>query len=127
MATITGSGKFVAIAASNTRFDQMFSSGISGIVFGNGSTKYARISSRYTLASDNVTVTGTAFCIDPGTLHTGLYLGFPSLSCLRVNGYTGFTGTINVASGCTMNQNTWIETTTYKNYTFRCGLLTNVY
>lgn len=93
MATITGSGKFVAIAANNNPFG--FPSGISGIVFGIGNVIYGRIVPRYTLSGD--TVTGTALCIDPGAENARLFLGFPYLAVFSMNGYQGYTGRIGVA------------------------------
>ena len=59
--TVSGSGKFVSIAASNTQIDQMFSSAMSGITFGIGSAKYCQISSKY--EAEQGIVTGTALCM----------------------------------------------------------------
>lgn len=122
MATITGSGKFVAIAANNNPFS--FPSGISGIVFGIGTTIYGRIVPRYTL--DGTTVTGTALCLDPDSAGGNFYIGFPSLSVLKVNGYIGYTGSIRVASSVSISS-TYYETTNYTTYNFQNGLLLNVH
>lgn len=129
MATITGSGKFAAIAASATVLDQVFSGGISGLVFGNGTTQYARISNRYITSSG--TVIGDALSIDPRHSNGSLYLNFPNLTYVLVKDEygrerTGYTGSIYVARDCSI-VNTWYVSTNYATYNFKCGLLTNVY
>lgn len=123
MAIYSGSGKFVALAANNNPFS--FPSGISGIVFGVGHEIYGRVTPRYTLSG--TTVTGTALCIDPGAIGGNTYLSFPSLTILKVNGYTGYTGSIDVVSGTSYNQSTDRETQVTTRYSFRNGLLLNPY
>lgn len=123
---MAGSGKFVAIAASNT-LDDLVTNPISGVVFGNGRTPYCRVSSRYT--SSNNVVTGTAFCIDPGVIHARMSLQFPNLTSLKINGYTGFTGDVRVGSSVSVDEGTPAHpgtykcTTQYSTYKFICGLL----
>lgn len=123
MATYSGSGRFVALAANDNPFE--FPQGVSGVVFGVGTSIYGRITPRYTLSG--TTVTGTALCIDPGAVEGNLYLNFPSLTVLKVNGYTGYTGQITVVNGTSYNQSTDRETPTFTNYGFRNGLLLNPY
>lgn len=115
---IRGSGKYVAIAASSTIIDGL--NNLAGIVFGKDRVPHARIASRY-ISQDGV-VTGTALCIDPYLLNP-LYLGFPNLTHLRINGYTGYTGSITILA-------TWPDDVTAtgftaKTYNFKCGLLLN--
>jgi hypothetical protein len=115
---ITGSGKYVAIAASSTIIDGL--SNLAGIVFGKDGTPYCRIASRY--ISNNGMVTGTALCIDPYR-YNPLYLGFDNLTQLKINGYTGYTGSITVLA-------TWPDDVTAtgftaKTYNFKNGLLLN--
>lgn len=137
MATITGSGKFVAIAASSTQFDYIWDGSLSGIVFGVGSSPYCRVSTRYTSGAwqgdyyDLDIITGTALCIDSaippsfsGTTHH-LYLEFPSLTTIKIGNRVGYTGSIKVAKDMTLtNKGMW--QTNYKTYNFKCGLLMNV-
>lgn len=132
MASITGSGKFVAIAASATILDDVFSNGIKGLTFGTGSSQYVRISQRY--ITQNSVVTGDALCIDPIDSNHELALYFPALRKVLVKDEynrvrEAYTGTINVACDCTLytqGSNTAVLTN-YKDYIFKNGLLTNAY
>lgn len=128
---ITGSGKFVAIAASDTQFDDLMIVPISGIVFGKNSVPYCSVLSRYLPDEDDpLLITGTALCINPridsdGTGHK-LYVGFPNLTMVRMNGYTAYTGSIQVISDLVPNSN-WMLDPEYTTYQFKCGLLLNTY
>jgi hypothetical protein len=115
---ITGSGKYIAVAASSTVIDG--TTNLGGLVFGNNQATYARIASRY--ISRDGEVVETALCIDPYWLNP-LYLSFPKLTHLRINNYTGYTGSIRVLA-------TWPDDIgatgfTEKTYNFKCGLLLN--
>lgn len=128
---VTGSGKFVAIAASDTQFDDLMSVPISGIVFGRNNLPYCKIQSRYITSESDVTqVTGTALCINPRVDPTGvgykLYVGFPNLSLVRMNGYTAYTGSIRVISDLIPNSS-YMLNPEYTTYQFKCGLLLNTY
>ena len=134
MATYRGSGKFVAITASNNGYNNVYSTGMHGVSFGVGQNIYATISPHYEVASDGSTITGTSLNIEPGVDNNNnadwpLYIGFPNLKQLQVRGYSGYTGSvrlvsrIDVDSGTTENPGTFIATTYYTNYTFHCGLL----
>ena len=151
MATITGSGKFVAIAGSDTQLDRIWSRKLSGVMFGVNKSPYCRISSRYTKGAwhdgywDSEIVTGTALCIDFGiepdgndikyipeqdkwvavTSRKWLYLEFPSLTTIKVGNRVGYTGSIKVARDMTLTSRGMWQTN-YKTYNFKCGLLMNV-
>lgn len=132
MATIKGSGKFVAIAASNTQFDDLMTNKIYGVVFGSGNYPYCRISSKYTTNSSGTTVTGTALCIDAGKSGNALYLEFPAVQALSIfpadgtRDEDGYTGSLNVVHDVALNNQTLMFTVNYKTYNFKCGLLLNV-
>lgn len=124
---ITGSGKFVAIAASDTQFDDLMTVPISGIVFGKNNIPYCKILSRYITDDIDVTqIVGTAFCINPRDIGYRLYVGFPNLSMLRMNGYTGYTGSIQVISDIVVGSG-YMASAAYTTYQFKCGLLLNTY
>lgn len=117
---ITGSGKYVAIAASSTVIDGIIN--YAGIVFGKDGVPYCRIASRY-VAENNV-ITGTALTVDPYA-NRPLSLDFPNLTQLKVNGYTGYTGSITACATWSDDLTTTQFTT--KTYNFQCGLLLNTY
>lgn len=119
--TITGSGKFVAIAASNTQIDALFPTPMTGITFGVGSTKYCQISSKYEV--NLLTVTGTALCFEPGVTNANLYIGFQNRPNVRVNGYTGYTGNIWVLDDCDVDSVTGTASRGWRSYSFKSGLL----
>ncbi len=115
---ITGSGGYIAIAASSTVIDGIVN--YAGLVFGKDGVPYCRIASRY--VAENGVITGTALTLDPYA-DRPISLDFPNLTLLKVNGYTGFTGTMNACA-------TWTDESTrftMKAYEFQCGLLLNTY
>lgn len=120
---IRGSGKFVSIAASNTDLDNLFSTALTGVTFGVGSSKYCQISSKYELDVMTMTITGTALCFEPGTENGNLYMGFNTLPILRVNGYTGYTGDLMVLSNAEVNEVTGMASLGYTSHSWKSGLL----
>lgn len=120
---VIGSGKFVSIAASNTDLDNLFSTALTGITFGSGSTKYCQISSKYQLDVMTMTITGTALCFEPGTSNGDLYMGFNTVPVLRVNGYTGYTGDLMVLSDAEVDEVTGMASTGYTSHSWKSGLL----
>lgn len=117
---ITGSGKFVAVAASNTQIDSMFSTPMTGITFGIGSNKYCQITSKYEV--ELLTVTGTAFCVEPGVANGRVYIGFQNIPKISVNNYTGYTGSLTVLSDCEVDEVTGLANPSYALYAFESGL-----
>ena len=119
--TVSGSGKFVSIAASNTQIDQMFSSAMSGITFGIGNAKYCQISSKY--EAEQGIVTGTALCLEPGTGR--LYVGCENEPVIIVNGRTAYTGSVSFVTNAWVNEATGKMGKTTREFRFKSGLLIN--
>lgn len=126
---MAGSGKYVAIAASNTLFDD---SKIAGVVFGvktsQANTPHCQVRSRYVENNSGV-VTGTAFCIDQGIISSNrsMCLNFQHLTRVDVRNYTAYTGTIRVGYSVTVPQDQHLfdpPTTNYIQYHFENGLFT---
>lgn len=132
MATYRGSGRFIAVTASNNGYDYVYEPGMHGITFGVDDDVYCTISPHYQLASDRTTIADTSLNIESGIdaksrIDMPLYLAFTNLQRLGIGGrYTGYTGDIRVANNVTVNETTFIPTTQYKTYKFYCGILTNV-
>lgn len=130
MATYYGSGRFVAITASNNGYDHEYSKGILGVSFGKDEDVYCTLSPHYQLNGD--TITDTSLNIASGifeneSIDMPLYIAFTNLKNLKIGGkYTGYTGEIVVANNVNV-WDTWEPPVTYyKGYTFYCGILTNV-
>ena len=123
---MAGSGKYVAIAASNSFIDDLQTTDISGLVFGVGQWPYCRIASKYIADElDPDIISDTAFCIDPGisgSFYTPLGLYFPNLTTLRINYQEGYTGSLRVVSSVDVNPTTYMCTSRYTDYKFKCGL-----
>jgi hypothetical protein len=130
MATYSGSGKFVAITASNNGYDYIYEAGMHGVTFGHEGDVYCTISPHYELGSGD-TIADTSLNIESGIFDTAainmpLYVGFTNLQRLYIGDrYSGYTGDIRVANYVTVDSN-YMPTTQYKTYKFYCGILTNV-
>lgn len=125
---ITGSGKFVAIAASSTILDNIFSDSISGLTLGVDDVQYVRLSERYITQSG--VVTGSALAIDPKHSSGRLCIKLSASRIVFKDEYdrdkAAYTGKIDVATDCTVNSVTSV-TTNYATYWFSKGLLMNVF
>ncbi len=130
MATYTGSGKFVAITASNNGYDYVYPEGMHGITFGKNEDVYCTISPHYKLSGD--TIVDTSLNIESGifenaSINMPLYIAFTNLQMLYLGSRSrsGYTGSIRVANNVSVDSH-YMPTTIYKTYTFYCGILTNV-
>lgn len=131
MATFTGSGKFVGIAAGyNQYFPESTSESYGyGISFGADGRVYCSVGSRYYMQNNEIVKTSLA--VEANTNKDGelidyslLTLQFPSLQRLRVNNNLGYTGTIRVISRIDCDENYENpDTPVYATYRFKCGLL----
>ena len=132
MATYVGSGNFVGVTAGrNDYFPESTSQRYGyGISFGKDRKMYCSVGPRYFLK--NGTVEKTSLAVEANTDkdaelqdYSLLALQFPNLQRLRVNGKTGYTGSIRVVSWIECNEKHWDapDTTIYSTYRFRCGLL----
>lgn len=125
---IRGSGKFVAIAASNSSFDTMFTNAISGVVFGKDDEIYCRVSSKYNI--EQGVVTGTAFCIDPDEdamqTATDLVLRFDTEPKLKVNNAYGYTGNVSVVKAVRVTGNQHLSSQILGTVSFKSGILVGV-
>lgn len=131
MATYYGSGRFVAVTASNNGYDYIQEPGMHGITFGRDEDVYCTISPHYELANDQNTITDASLNIESGifsnaSIDMPLYIAFPNLKSLKIGNNYGYTGEIEVANTVSVWDTFEPPITYYKTYRFYCGILTNV-
>jgi len=120
---ITGVGKYVAIAASNSAFPYVPDESVNGVSFGTGSIAHASVSTRYTLAGSEIS--GTALCVD--NQHGDyMFLNFDGLQQLVINGKTGYSGSLRVATSTAESPDLTRTITYYATPVFLHGLLRTV-
>lgn len=123
------SGAFVAITANTSGYNNVKTTGMHGISFGYNQTVYLSAASHYAIYQDydGVNISNAYFTVEPGqnsskTADLPMYISYPNLKRLNINGSNGYSGDLKVVSGVNVSGNNppTAQTHTYK---FYCGLL----
>jgi len=123
------SGAFVAITADTAGYNNVKTTGMHGISFGYNQTVYLSIASHYATYQDyeGVNISNAYLTVEPGqnsgkTADLPMYIAYPNLKRISINGYSGYTGTLTVVSGVNVVSNNPPTAITHS-YKFHNGLL----